>query len=43
MGHHGLERDEPLARLDEAVEALRHLDAREALLARLRVDGEHAE
>ena len=38
-----LEGHEPLADRDEPVEALGHLHARESLLARLRVDREHAE
>ena len=40
---HRLEWHEPLAGGDEPVEPLRHLDAGEPLLGRVRVDGEHAE
>ena len=40
---HGLERHELLAGRDEAVEALRHLDAREALLVGLGVERDDAE
>ena len=43
VGDHGLERHEARARVDEAVEALGHLDAGEPLLGAVRVDGEHAE
>ena len=43
MSDHRLERDEPPARVDEAVEPFRHLDAREPLLGGVGVDGEHAE
>ena len=43
VADHGLERHEPLADGHEPVETLRDLDPREPLLARRRVDREHAE
>ena len=43
MGDHRLEWHEPLARVDEPIEPFRHLDAREPLLGRVRVDGQHPE
>ncbi len=43
MRDHRLERHEPPAGVDEPVEALGHLHAREALVAVVRVGGDHAQ